>query len=264
VPYQSTAPIAVAGEVPLATQPALAERIIAVSPAPQWLKGHREARQAYRELSALPLHAFASRYIPWVLQQSFEEACARAEAVFQETFGNRTFPERIRDNLFAVIFGLCQFEAFGHAHGLPVPEQLDLTAMLGPVIAHVCGPDGATRSAVDGLLEHLGTMAELGRLTCDVHFATTSEGWLALRLDPCLAEFRRYVRDTALTCEVLDKPAYLEQLRQHQATKGYVKGVSELVYFGNQRKRAVLIDLEQAAMTGLELGGFALPERSPL
>jgi hypothetical protein len=264
VPYQLTAPSAVAGEVPLATQPALAERIIAVSPAPQWLAAHPEARKAYRELSALPLHAFASQYIPWVLQRSFDDAVARAEAVFQETFGKKTWPERVRDNLFAVVFGLCQFEAFGHAHGLPVPEQLDFTAMLDPVIAHVCGPDGTTRSAIDGLLEHLATLAELGRVVAGVHYAQTPEGWLALRLDPCLAEYRRYIRDTSLNSEVLDKAAYLEQFRQNQATQGYVKGVSTLAAFDGGRKRAVVIDLDHAARTGLDVAGFALPPQSPL
>jgi hypothetical protein len=64
VSFQLIAPIAVAGEVSLVTQPALAERIIAVSPSPQWLMEHPEAREAYRLLAALPLHAFAAQYIP--------------------------------------------------------------------------------------------------------------------------------------------------------------------------------------------------------
>jgi hypothetical protein len=141
-------------------------------------------------------------------------------------------PELVRDNLLVVLFGLCQFEAFGYDHGLPVPEQLDFKVILDPVIKQVCGLDGTTRSAIDRLLEHLATMVELGKLRFDVHVAKTPEGWLALRLDPCLAEFRRFVRETALTCEVLDKPAYLEQLRQNLATKGYVSGCATAAWDG--------------------------------
>jgi hypothetical protein len=46
IAYHLTAPVAVAGEVAVSTQPALLERIIPVSPSPHWLAEHEEARTA--------------------------------------------------------------------------------------------------------------------------------------------------------------------------------------------------------------------------
>jgi hypothetical protein len=257
VPFRLSAPMAVAGEVPVSTQPALVERIIPVSPSPQWLTEHAEARIAYVELMALPLQAFAPLYIPWTLRRNFDQDFAKAMRVFQEMLGERVLPERVRDNLFVVVFGLCQFEAFAQAHALPVPEQLDYGAMLGPMLEELCTPDGKTRSAVDGLLEHLSTLAEMGRLNYDQHYTFSQDGLLALRLDLCLAEFRKYVRETMLEGEVLSKTAYQRQLRENEAAKGWVTTTSGLAYFGNVRKRAVFIDLARAAGGGLDLEGFS-------
>jgi hypothetical protein len=171
--------------------------------------------------------------------------------------GERVLPERVRDNLLVVVFGLCQFEAFGQAHALPVPEQLDYEAMLGPVLEELCTPEGKTRSAVDGLLEHLSILAEMGRMNYDQHYTFTQDGLLALRLDLCLAEFRKYVRETMLEGEVLSKAAYQRQLRENEAAKGWVTTTSGLAYFGKARKRAVLIDLARAVGGGLDLEGFS-------
>jgi hypothetical protein len=242
VPYRLTAPMAVGGEVPVSTQPALVERVIPVSPSPLWLAEHAEARTAYADLMGLPLSAFAPLYIQWTLQRDMDQDFVKAEQVLHETCGQRLLPERIRHNLLVIIFGLCQYEAFGQAHELPVPDQLDYTAVLDPVIEQLCSPEGATRTALDDLLEHLATLAEMGRLTRDHHFTWTQDDALALRLDLCLAEFRKYARDTMLDGEILNKAAYQRQLRENERAKGYVKETSALAYFGKVRQRAVFID----------------------
>jgi hypothetical protein len=256
VPFHLTAPIAVAGEVPVSTQPSLLERIIPVSPSPQWLTEHGEARTAYSELMALLLPAFAPLYIRWALGRDFDQDFAKAERMFNDTFKDRTVPERVRHNLLVVLFGLHQLEAFGQAFELEVPEQLDYKVMLDPVIEQLCTPKGMARTAVDDLLEHFSTLAEMGRLNREQHYAWTPDDALALRLNLCLAEFRKYVRETMLDGEVLNRAAYLRQLRENEQAKGYVKGTSELAYFGAERKRAVLVNLTRASDSGLDLGGF--------
>jgi DNA primase len=257
VPYHLTAPVAVAGEVPVASQPALAERVIAVSPSPQWLATHAEARDAFRQLMALPLAAFAGLYIPWTLQRAVEPEIADADHVLQEVLGARVLPARVHDNLQVITFGLLQCARFAEDLQILLPAPLDLPALLAPLVEHLCAPDGPARTAVDHLLEHLATLAEMGRLRRGLHYQLTAEGALALRLDLCLAEFRHYVREAKLDTEVLSRAAYLQQLRENVQAKGYIKHTSERSYFGRQRQRAVVIDRALAEHAGLDLGGFA-------
>jgi hypothetical protein len=254
--YHLTAPVAVAGEVPVATQPALAERVIAVSPSPYWLAMHPEARDAFRQLMALPLAVFAPVYIPWTLRRPFEAEVADAESLLREVLGGRVVPERVRDNVLVIVFGLLQCARFAEDLQLPLPGPLDLPTLLTPLLEHRCAPDGPSRTAVDQLLEHLATLAEAGRLRRGQHYQWTAEGQLALRLDPCLAEFRRDVRATKLDTEVLTQVAYLRQLREIAEAKGYVGEVSGRAYFDERRQRAVIIDAARAAQAGLDLGGF--------
>ena len=125
ITYRLMAPVAVAGEVSVARQPAMRERIIPVSPSKTWLPEHEDARKAYWELVKLPLHAFASLFIEWSLRQDFSTDWVAAEDALAQSV-DREMPERIRDGLRVVSFGLRQFEQFGFEYGLPVPEQLDL------------------------------------------------------------------------------------------------------------------------------------------
>src|SRR5215831_1215865 len=105
IPFQLTAPIAVAGEVPVTTQSALVERIVPVSPSPQWLAEQPEARANYADLMTVPLPAFAPLYIQWALQRDIGRNLAKAEQVLQEALGERALPERVRHNVLVVVFG---------------------------------------------------------------------------------------------------------------------------------------------------------------
>ena len=60
--------------------------------------------------------------------------------------------------------------------------------------------------------------------------------------------------------ELLDRTAYQKQLRENREQQGYVVETSKLVNFSQsedgKRKRAVLLDRQQAEDTGLDLSGF--------
>jgi hypothetical protein len=100
-------------------------------------------------------------------------------------------------------------------------------------------------------------MAEMGRLIEGRHYtARRRDGYLALRLDSCLAEYRRYAKDTASDDEVLSKESYLRQLRENHASQGYVLEVSGRAYFGNDQLRVVKIDRDKAEVNGIDFGGF--------
>jgi NrS-1 polymerase HBD domain len=256
IAYRLMAPVAVAGEVSVARQPAMRERIIPVSPSKTWLPEHEDARKAYSELVKLPLHAFASLFIEWSMGQDFSSQWASADRALTESI-DREMPERIRDDLRVVSFGLRQFERFGQDCGLSIPEQLDMGAIFNGILDQLVSADGRSRVGLDVLLEHLAAMAEMGRLVEGRHYlAKKTDGYLALRLDSCLAEYRRYAKDTASDDEVLSKESYLRQLRENHESKGYVVEVSGRAYFGNDQLRVVRIDRDKAEASGIDLGGF--------
>jgi len=115
--------------------------------------------------------------------------------------------------------------------------------------------------AVDDLVENLAVMAVMERLQSGIHYLTHQEQErVATRLDVCLAEYRCFHRDTQLSGELLDRTAYQKQLRENRERAGYVVDISRLVNFSElvdgKRKRAVLIDRQQAEGMGLDLSGF--------
>ena len=85
-------------------------------------------------------------------------------------------------------------------------------------------------------------------------------GHQTLCVDACLAEFRRYHRETQLEGELLDENAYRKQIRENMERNSYITDSSEPVRFSHQDeshiKRAVQINLEQAEAAGLDLSGF--------
>ena len=103
-------------------------------------------------------------------------------------------------------------------------------------------------------------MAEMGRIEDGKHYhLDAGQARLALRLDSCLAEYRRYARDTASDDEVLSKESYMRQLRENHASHGYVLALSERVYYTSSaadRLRSVVISISKAEASDIDLGGF--------
>ena len=85
---------------------------------------------------------------------------------------------------------------------------------------------------------------------------------MTIRLDSCLAEYRRFHRETQLDGELLDKGAYQKQIRENQERNGYVLATSQAVRFSDlaSLKRAVIIDPERAEDVGLDLSGFIVED----
>ena len=124
-------------------------------------------------------------------------------------------------------------------------------------------PQGLTRLAVDDLVENLAVMAEMGRLQSGIHYLIPQDQQqVTIRLDSCLAEYRRFHRETQLDGELLDKGAYQKQIRENQERNGYVLATSQAVRFSDlaSRKRAVIIDPERAEDVGLDLSGFIVED----
>jgi hypothetical protein len=219
-------------------------------------------RQAYATLRSLPLQAFIAGYVPFVLQTDINQQLTLAKQTLSEFLGTEEVPDRVNNNLTIMIFGFNQFIRFGQQQGI-LSSQDDFLPYLQEGITAVkelvCGQEGVTKLALDYLLEHLATMAEIGKLQAGIHYKF-QQGEVAMRLLPCLAEFRRFHKETQLQSELLDNAAYRKQIRENLEREGYITASSELVRFtddgGSQAKRAVIINIEQAEEAGLDLSGF--------
>jgi hypothetical protein len=138
-------------------------------------------------------------------------------------------------------------------------DELMKSAIIN-IVDTLCGDGGARgKLAVETMLEQLSIMAETERLTHGVHYVVNqSDGGqdqIYLRLSACLAEFRRFVRETNFNGEVLSDAAYQRQLRElnqegrlvcdtSKPTKGWKSGKAQ---------RAVVLFAEEEE---IDLSGF--------
>jgi hypothetical protein len=217
-------------------------------------------RQAYTTLRALPLQAFMTGYIPFVLQTDVEQELIVAQQMLTELLGSEQLPDRVNNNLTIMVFGFKQFMRFCAQKGVSdIDYRPVLRDGIEAVKGIVCGQQGVTKLALDYLLEHLATMAETGKLQYGIHYKFDPHQ-VSIRLRSCLAEFRRYHRETQLDGELLDEAAYRKQIRENMERKSYITDSSDSVRFSHQEeshvKRAVQINLEQAEAAGLDLSGF--------
>ena len=256
IEYGLTAPVAIAGEVPL-TEGALLERIISVTLKKNSL--NNIMRKTYGAMRGLNLEAFMSRYIPFCLSTDFDKELNKAEVLATDLIlGFDDIADRIQKNLVVMTFGFNQFMRFGKEFDI---DCGDLTLALAEALTRarnaVCGEDGITRDALDYMLEHLAVMAETGRLMNGRDYIIReSYGNIALRFNSCFAEFRKYHRETQLDGEMLNTPAYKGLLKENHERGGYVKDTQAVVKFGRQTKRAVVINYELAESLGIDMGGF--------
>ena len=138
--YSLSAPVAIAGEVPL-TEGALLERIVTVSLSKNKL--NNIMRKAYGAMRGLNLSAFMSRYIPFCLSTDFDKELNRAEVLTTDLIpGFDDIADRIRKNLVVMTFGFNQFMRFGKEFDI---DCGDLTPALAEALIAakntVCGED---------------------------------------------------------------------------------------------------------------------------
>jgi len=266
VRYVIQTPIVVAGEELLGVaEPAIMERIVPAATSRGFLEGeHSEAaRRSLAPLESLPLHHFAARYLSQVLrwdQDAFQPTveAARADAI---RFGCGSESHRVLNNVTVVLFGLRRFEqATGwdyEAHQAQVEETVG-------GILHTVGKGSAyNRLAIEIALSRMGEMAATRRIEAGVHYVTNEDDdgrggpTLCLRLAECVAELRKYSRETDWSGEVQSCDAYKRQIAEiAKKSDSWVVANRIRVYFGQSRVRCPKISVNKAMAAGIDLCGF--------
>jgi DNA primase catalytic core len=272
VSYRVVAPVCLIGESPI-DESALMERIIPAIPQPLAIDKEqnegKQRRELFYKFNETNWEGFFVRYLRYCLDLDFKSAHDDARGSVLYYLQDRPVSQdRIFDNLVCCQFGMERFIEF-------LSLSLDdfdalMKANIINIVDTLCGDGGARgKLAVETMLEQLSIMAETERLTHGVHYvvnrgesgcttAFKSDGGqdqIYLRLSACLAEFRRFVRETNFSGEVLSDAAYQRQLRElnqegrlvcdtSKPTKGWKSGKAQ---------RAVVLFAENEE---IDLSGF--------
>jgi hypothetical protein len=276
VSYRVVAPVCLIGESPI-DESALMERIIPATPSPVAIDQERnegkERRELFYKLSEANWEGFLVRYLRHVMNVDFKQAHDNARGnvlYYLHTERNGKYPhDRILDNLVCFQFGVEQFASFLGISFEETMDDLQKAAILNATDL-LCGEGGVKgRLSVETMLEQLSIMAETNRLISSVHYVvnpasgTSGPTQICLRLPACLAEFRRFARETNWQGEVLSDAAYQRQLRDLKEEGRIVVETSALTsgWQGEKRLRAVVITTDQNQDAGnIDLSGFGSNE----
>jgi hypothetical protein len=266
VSYRLVAPACLIGESPI-EESAMLERIIPSVLSPMAIdkqtKEGLKRQDVFEKLVDTNWEGFFLRYLRYVFSVPFSETIDDARGRVLWYTQMRPYVTRILDNLVALQFGLERFAEF-----LGIPEDAIDCLMQECIINTantLCGEgDVHSKLAVESMLEQLSIMAETYRLKHGVHYVVNNDSGqteIYLRLSACLAEFRKFVRETNWPGEVMVDSAYRRQLREMQTEGKLVVDTSRLTrgWDVSKAQRAVVI---VPSDDKLDLSGFQ--ERQPL
>ena len=224
VAYHLQAPIAIAGEVtPISLESALVQRVVQINLSPDTLTDNLSYARAFKELSSLELGGFALPYIRWCLGANSDELMSQAQTLLPATV--REVPSRVRDNILIMTTGLVALKRFAAEYGLQISDQNFKTGVEKSIIALIAElfERGAYEIGLTVFLETLSTLAQTGRVVRGIHYTIDSLNTrLYINLPDCLAEFRKFVRETNARVEILEQRAYNRQAREVCQRKGYI------------------------------------------
>lgn len=225
VAYHLQAPTAIVGEVtPIALESAMVERVIQVNLNPDTLSPQSLYVKAFNELASLDLAGFALPYIRWSLGANLDDLMAEARGLLPPTL--REVPPRVRDNALVMTSGLVALKRFASQYGVEIADEAfraGVKESISELLVELFERGAHEEIGLTIFLETLATLAQTGRIKHGVHYTTDDINTkLYIHLPDCLAEFRKFVRETNARVEVLDERAYRRQAREVCERKGYV------------------------------------------
>jgi len=232
VSYHLQAPTAIAGEVtPISLESAIAERVIQVNLKRDTLTANSSYVAAFNELASLDLGGFAFPYIRWCLGTNLDDLMAEARVLLPAEL--REVPPRVKDNALVMTSGLVALKRFAAGYGVEITQEAfktGVTESINGLVAELFERGPHEEIGLTIFLQTLATLAQTGRIKHGIHYTTDDINTrLYIHLGDCVAEFRKFVRETDAQVEILDERAYHKQAREVNDRKGYV-----LNTFGNK------------------------------
>jgi DNA primase len=249
VSFRLRAPILLSGE-DWPADPALRERLLAVTPNPEDLKDPDTGfTTAFRDLHGAPLEAFALAYWTWALRQGDWAAEAEAARRWVEALLNRAgcrLPIRAVNNLAIGVFGLTMLQRFLERPAFDWVDGGVEEAVLQQ--ARLLFPGGDRRVALDDLLRLAAAQAH-ATLRYGHHWVL-SGGDVVLRLDAVVNALRAFARQSGDPTEILGAEAYRRQVAELVGRpKSYVRATTKTAKFDSQTLRGVALSPEGLEQT---------------
>jgi len=223
VAYHLQAPTAIAGEVtPISLESAMVERVIQVNLNPDMLTANPDYTRAFNELANRNLAGFALPYIRWSLGVNLNELMTEARTLLPATV--REVQPRVSDNALSMATGLVALKRFASQYGVEINQDAFRTGIkesINELLAELFERGTRDEIGLTIFLQTLTTLAQTGRIKHGMHY-TTDDTQLYIVLPDCLAEFRKFIRETNSRVEVLDERAYRRQAREVYQRQGYV------------------------------------------
>lgn len=257
--YHLQAPLCVAGET-RPTEAALLERILTANPEKTTLEEQEDCREAFRELKALDLSAFAPRYIQFCLGREFDADLGIARAVAGKLLAERKVPIRVVENITAMLVGVHLFEQFALACRYErLPADLGVREAVDAVLADILEADHGVKNALDHFVEMLQVMAIQGELRHRVHYVF-QDGILYVHLESAYDAFRKHCRTIGYEGEMVDLKALRRLLHENHHRDGYVVAENERVYFGRNASRRRAFGVDPTKTTFIDPESFPLDD----
>ncbi len=135
-------------------------------------------------------------------------------------------PPRARDNALVMTSGLVALKRFAAAYDVQIAQGAfrdGVEESINELLAELFERGAHEEIGLTIFIETLATLAQTARIKHGIHYTTDEINTrLYINLPDCLAEFRKFVRETNARVEVLDQRAYRRQAREVWARKGYV------------------------------------------
>jgi hypothetical protein len=245
--YQLSAPVCISGEA-RPEEPAIADRMVSVTPDPNRLKDHPEHPEAFRKLLSLRLELLAVPYLRFALgrvtERDLDHAVRLADKIIETFSAGANVSTRCRDNMRIVVFGLTMFEALAEELGIELPE-LDIEAALAASINDLMDGDRGAKNPLDEFVETCSVLAYEGRLEPNKHYTVVND-LTCLHLRSCWEIYLEHRRRVGKGEPAGGLRAIRRMLKENLDRNGYVKELDKTVTLGTGRPRTVAIDLKQA------------------
>ncbi|MBK9097485.1 MAG: hypothetical protein IPM14_05025 [bacterium] len=258
--YNITAPMAVMGEWNI-NQPAIMERVILIR-FNDFVKKNIESQEAFRIIKNLELEAFMPRYISYCLGQNIKALFNSSQNIVAKQFENTFIAPRILNNLSVLITGLELFIGFAKENKIVI-QEIDYKELLNYQLKEITGSNnGSVKSAVDQLIEELAIMAEKEEIKSPDDYkkvkTNNSINALAIRFNKVFPDFVVYAKKTNYEGDLLDKSSYIKMFDDCN----YVIQKNMAVKMGDKTQRCLVIDIDKAKTTGLNIYGLLEADES--
>lgn len=257
------APLILIGEMSIIKEQATLERTIALTFSRQWLatESGRLATECFRRIRLLPLTNMFPEIVRWIISEDAKDFKANWKEARKILTDMKLpyLPDRVFDNFSVVVFGIKAVQRFLNKYSQVVPiSNVEMKDVFADMLKQVITVGRRTRMPMDILLEQLSIMSEKDRIKEDIDYKVEMKRWLYIHLPSCVAEFKKWARETQFDQEILDAQEYRAQVNEIFNSKEYIAHAHKLKRFDDKVKRCVVVDLRRAHHMGLDVSGFGI------